>query len=273
LSVGEADLGAEQEVDLRRYWRAIVVRWWLPLVGLLAGALIGYLISLGGGQVWKASANLYLGVSYSTAGGVILQGPQANPATVGTIVRSEPAIEQAAAKAGMRASDLRGKVSTQTVSTGAGATAARTTGNPLIRITAQAPTRRKAQIAANTLAGIVVDRLAPYADNKITNFKRRIDFDQKQIDELQRGLRAADPVTRALLAVQLGQALSDQNSSRQLLIQAQQIERPQILTRALAVKATARSKRNSVLVGAFIGLLIGLAAALVWERTAATRTA
>jgi uncharacterized protein involved in exopolysaccharide biosynthesis len=176
LSVGEADLGAEQEVDLRRYWHAVVVRWWLPLVGLLAGALIGYLISLGGGQVWKASSTVYLGNSYSTAGGVLLQGPQANPAAVSTIARSEDSIE-----------------------------------------------------------------------------------------------RAAEPVTRALLAVQLGQVLGDQNQSRQLLIQAQQIERPQVLTRAAAVKATARSKRNSVLVGAFIGLLIGLAAALVWERAAATR--
>ncbi len=63
MSVGEADLGAEQEVDLGRYWHAIVERWWLPLVGLIAGALVGYLISLGGGQVWKASSNVYLGAS------------------------------------------------------------------------------------------------------------------------------------------------------------------------------------------------------------------
>jgi uncharacterized protein involved in exopolysaccharide biosynthesis len=86
-------------------------------------------------------------------------------------------------------------------------------------------------------------------------------------------VRSADPVTQALLAVQLGQVLNDQNQSRQLLIQAQQIERPQILTRAVAVKTTARSRRNSVLVGAFLGLLIGLAAALVWERATATRAA
>jgi hypothetical protein len=172
----------------------------------------------------------------------------------------------------MRASDLRGKVSTQTISTGAGATTVRTTGNPLVRITAQASSRRKAQVAANALAAIVVARLAPYADQKITNLKQRIAFDQKEIDRLQKGVRSADPVTQALLAVQLGQVLNDQNQSRQLLIQAQQIERPQILTRAVAVKTTARSRRNSVLVGAFLGLLIGLAAALVWERATAARS-
>ena len=111
MSARDADLDAEQEVDLGRYWNAIVARWWLPLAGLLVGALIGYLVSLGGGQVWKASSTVYLGASYSVVGGILLQGPQANPSTVGTIARSEDSIERAAAKAGMRAGDLRGKVS------------------------------------------------------------------------------------------------------------------------------------------------------------------
>ena len=44
----EPDLEAEQEVDLGRYARAVVVRWWLPVAGLVAGAIVGYLISLGG---------------------------------------------------------------------------------------------------------------------------------------------------------------------------------------------------------------------------------
>jgi hypothetical protein len=38
------------------------------------------------------------------------------------------------------------------------------------------------------------------------------------------------------------------------------------------VKTTARSRRNSVVVAAFLGFLIGLAAALVWERVAARRS-
>ena len=83
MSSRNADPGAEQEVDLGRFWRAIVAHWWLPLLGLVAGAFIGYLISLGGKEVWKASATVYLGASYSPVGGVFLQGPQANPSTAG----------------------------------------------------------------------------------------------------------------------------------------------------------------------------------------------
>jgi hypothetical protein len=60
--------------------------------------------------------------------------------------------------------------------------------------------------------------------------------------------------------------------AKQLLIQAEQIEKPKVLTFARGVKATARSRRNSVVVAAFIGLLVGLAAALAWEPIARRRS-
>jgi hypothetical protein len=256
---------AEQEVDFRRYWSALVARWWLPLLGLIVGAFIGYLISLGGKEVWKASASIYLGASYSPVGGVFLQGPQANPATVGTIARAESSIRTAASRAEMRASDLRGHVSTQAISTGAGSTLVRATGNPLVRITVQATTARRSAVAANALAAVVVDRLAPYADRKIDALKERIADDQAQIDAIRRASSSGDALSKAVLAVQVGDILDDQLQARQLLIQAQEIERPKVLTRAAAVKTTARSKRNAVVVAAFLGLVLGLIAALVWE--------
>lgn len=265
MSTRNADLDAEQDVDLGRYWSAIVARWWLPVAGLLVGAFVGYLISLGGKDVWKASANVYLGASYSAISSVFLQGPQANPSTAGTIARAQSSIEQAAAKAGMRASDLRGHVSTQSISTGVGSTVVRTTGNPLVRITVQAATRRRAAAAANALAAIVVKKLSPYADRKIENLQEQIDADQQQIDAIRRGIASADPVAKAVLGVQLGEVLDDQLQAKQLLIQAQEIERPKLLTAAAAVKTTARSRRNSVVVAAFLGLVLGVVAALLWE--------
>jgi hypothetical protein len=268
LSARDADLDAEQEVDLGRYWNAIVARWWLPLAGVLVGALIGYLISLGGGDVWKASATIYLGASYSPTG-AFLQGPQANPSTVGTIARSEDSIERAAAQAGIRSENLRGNISTQTISTGVGATIVRTTGNPNVRLTVEASTRRRAQVAANALANIVVDRLSPYADRKIQTLKERITAEQEQIDAIRRqAAQSTDVTAKAVLGVQLGEVLEDQLQAKQLLIQAEEVERPQLLTRAAGVKTTARSRRNSVVVAAFLGLLLGLIAAIAWEPVA-----
>jgi hypothetical protein len=255
----------EQEVDLGKWWGAIVARWWLPVAGFVIGAFIGYVISLGGKEVWKASANLYLGASYSSVGGVFLQGPQSNPATAGTIARAESSIQTAAARAGMPAGALRGNVSTQSISTGAGSSIVRTTGNPLVKITVQASTAHRAAAAANALAGVVVERLSPYADRKIDALKQRIADDQTQIDAIRRASSAGDAATKAVLAVQIGDLLDDQLQAKQLLIQAQEIERPRVLTRAAAVKTTARSKRNSVVVAAFLGLVIGLIAALLWE--------
>src|SRR5919199_3608065 len=117
----EPELDAEQEVDLGRYARAVALRWWLPLAGLIAGAAIGYLISLGASQVWKANATVYLGQPYSAVGGgTAIQGKQTNPAAVSTIVHSEEAVDRAAHDAGTSPSALRGKVSTKSVSTGTG---------------------------------------------------------------------------------------------------------------------------------------------------------
>jgi len=255
----------EQEVDLGGWWRAIVARWWLPVLGLVLGAFIGYVIALGGKEVWNASSNVYLGAAYSPVGGVFLQGPQANPAAAGTIARAESSIEAAAASAGMPASALRGNIATQSISTGGGSSLVRTTGNPLVKITVQASTRRRAAAAANALAGVVVQRLAGFADAKINLLKGRIASEQRELDTLRRGASAGDPTARAVLAVQAGAILGDQLQAKQLLIQAQQIERPQVLTRAAAVKTTARSRRNSVVVGGFLGLVLGVIAALVWE--------
>jgi hypothetical protein len=51
-----------------------------------------------------------------------------------------------------------------------------------------------------------------------------------------------------------------------------QIERPAVLTRGVPVRVTARSRRNSVVVGGFLGLVLGLIAALAWDPIAARRS-
>jgi Chain length determinant protein len=260
-TVRNGDLEAEQEVDLGRYARAIVTHWWLPLAGLLVGAVVGYLISLGGTQVYKASAVVYLGTPYSYPGNTPLLSQQTNPTSAGAIAKSEDAIDAAATAAGMKSTQLRGKVSTQGVAGSAGTIGGtRIQQNPLVRITVQAPTPRKARIAANALARQVVDRLSGYAAQKIKLLQQRIASDKQQVDAIRRA-SAGNPG----LAVALGSFLQDQFTAQQQLVQAQQIELPSVLTHGAAVKTTARSRRNDVVVAAFIGLLLGAIAALVWQ--------
>src|SRR3954451_22841082 len=107
----EDDWEAEQEVDFGRYWDGLVARWWLPGLGLVVGAIVGYAISLGGGQTYKAQAAVYLGQPYSASGNVQLQNAQTNPSTVRTIVNSQGNLRKAAAACKLKQNALRGNVS------------------------------------------------------------------------------------------------------------------------------------------------------------------
>ena len=69
----------------------VAARWWLVIAGLILGAVIGYAVSLGGGQLYQATATLYLGQPYSASGNVQLQAAQTNPSTgLGTDNPSAP---------------------------------------------------------------------------------------------------------------------------------------------------------------------------------------
>ena len=60
------DPDAEREVDLRSVWTRIVARWWLPVAGLVIGAILGVLVSVGGGRDLRATTLLYLGQPFTT---------------------------------------------------------------------------------------------------------------------------------------------------------------------------------------------------------------
>jgi hypothetical protein len=280
----EPDLDAEQEVDLGRYWGAIVSRWWLPLAGLAAGIILGYLVSLGGGQVYQAKAVVYLGQPLST-GGVPIQSLATNPATVGEIVHSESTLRAVARAARVSVGQLRGQVTSQTISGGAAgtATAARAGQTPLIAIIVKAKAPGAATRATNALAASVVQQVSgSYVNGKIKSFEIQLAAENKEIlsidqrvNELQTAVQNAgglSSIERLLLVNQIGfaeqertQVVTQQTQTQQLLSVARNVERSQIVTRGAAVKVTARSRRNSMLAGGFIGLILGLLAALLWE--------
>ncbi len=275
------DVDAEDELELGRYWHALLTRWWLPLGGLLAGIVLGYLLSLGGHQVFSAKAQIYLGQPLSPNGTNQIQSLSTNPSAVKQIVLAPSVQHEAETKAGLPNGSLFGHVSTQSVATGTTATV-RTGTNPLVNIVVTG--RKRAQIAkgANALAAIAVrDVSAGYVGTKIRFLKTQIGAQQQalnSIDATITALRASasdrklSTTDRLILASQLnGQTLqrsqvSDQLSNyQQLLTLAQNVEQSKVVTAARAFKTTAKSRRNSVLVGALIGLILGIIAALLWE--------
>jgi capsular polysaccharide biosynthesis protein len=258
------DPEAEQEVDFARYVRLLGVRWWLLVAGLVAGAVIGYLVSLGGTQVYKATATLYLGQPYTAAGGSPALGVQTNPATVSTIIHSALVDGVVAHKCNTTASKFRKGISTAAVS---GSSVPKTNTNPLVSVTVQTRKAKVAECAANALANEVVRRVGHYADGKIAGYESEIAEDKAAIGLINKNLSNASVSVTNKLLLQLSLKTNQQDlvSATQFLQQAKQIEKPSILTGATANKITARSRRNTVVIGALIGLILGAIAALLWD--------
>src|SRR6478672_2070641 len=105
-----ADLDAERDIDLARWGRALVALWWLPVGGLIVGAILGTLLSYRGGTNYKATALISLGQPLSP-GGSLVNGFGTNPLAVQQIVNSAAAQEQAEAAADLPPNSLQGKVS------------------------------------------------------------------------------------------------------------------------------------------------------------------
>jgi uncharacterized protein involved in exopolysaccharide biosynthesis len=257
------DVDAEQEVDLGRYGRAVAARWWLPLLGLVAGAAAGYLLALGGSAVYVGQAVVYLGQPLGILGGNQVQAPNTNPSTARAFVQSESVLRRVAGEVGLPVSTLRGRVTATPIQ----GNVPRLGQTPLVQVTVKGPKPARVAAAANELADALVDRLSAYSATKIQTLEEQLAADEAAIDALEAGLANRDAPTtdRLLFQLQLTQYQQDRTQTIQLLSLARNVESPRVLTRASAVKTTARSRRNSIAVGGLIGLILGVGAALVWE--------
>src|SRR5512133_2245109 len=160
-----AELDAEREVDLRGYWDALSSRWWLPLVGLVGGLIVGYLLTLGGNQVYKATATLYLGQPYS--GNSPIPGSlNQNPAYVNQKIHSAAVARVAAAVSGMRAGQIRNNISSTTTGVAKG-TAKSSGATPLVEVTLTGSSPRKVRAADLSVATQIVRQLSGYVNTQI----------------------------------------------------------------------------------------------------------
>jgi uncharacterized protein involved in exopolysaccharide biosynthesis len=273
------ELDAEREVDLARWRRAVVALWWLPVAGLVLGAIAGVLYASRGATLYKATALISLGQPTSP-GGALVPSYGTNPRAVAQIVTGAAFQEQAANAADMRPSALRGHVSVGTVgSAGAGAT--RTT--PLITLTVTGSHGKNVAAAANALAKIVVEHTtASYVSTKISTFQTTLDNVEHQLNGLtaqlvaiNKALVAAknlDPLQQLVIVGQQnnaetrqGNLIAQQETLQQQLAFAKKVEAAVVVEQAAAEKASAHSKSSSLVVGALIGLLLGAILAIAGE--------
>jgi uncharacterized protein involved in exopolysaccharide biosynthesis len=286
------ELEEEQEVDLSSAWQRLKLRWWLPVGGLVVGALIGIALAVSGGSVWRAQTIVYLGQPFAPLGGGQIQSLATNPRTVGEIIRSESALKAASSASGMPVSKLRSSISTKELTA-----AGQIRGiNPLIEITVKGSGGpRKVEAAAESLSERVVERVSSYVSQKVELLDNQVEVSKAQLAAVEARITQAQdqqdalagnqslaPVEKLLLSQNLNAVITtadarrstlqeDLSDAQQLLNLAENVEKSRVVEPAAASKTTARSSRSSLLVGALIGLLLGAIAALVADPIAARR--
>lgn len=260
------DPEAEQEVDFAHYVRLLGMRWWLLAAGLVAGAVIGYLISLSGNQVYKATATVYLGQPYTPTGGALVQNPQTNPSSVGEVINNQAVDNTVANLCHTKAFAFQKGISTQSVPTGVSSKTGSAI-NPLVRVSVQAKKGKIAACAANGLANEVVKKLGTYAANKIKNLEAHVAIDNADIKRIQAAIASSSisDTDKLILQTNLRADQLDKTTNAQLLLLAKNVESPKVLANAASHKVTARSRRNTVVISALIGLILGVIAALLWD--------
>ena len=262
------DPEAEQEVDFARYGRMLARRWWLVAVGVVVGAVIGFLVSLGGAKVYDATATIYLGQPYNPSAASPVLTLQTNPSAVGQIANAEAVDAKVATQCKTTPGSFRKGISVQKVASSTPVKGLGAQVNPLVTVTVQAAKGKVAVCAANGLVRAAVAGLGTYPQEKIKFYEQRIAQDNEAIKAINVAL--ADPgviqTDKYLLQQRLQIPQTDLSTTSQLLSFAQQVELPRVTILAASRQVTAASPRNTVLIAALIGLILGVFGALLWDR-------
>jgi uncharacterized protein involved in exopolysaccharide biosynthesis len=285
------ELETEQEVDFARYGRAIAARWWLLVIGLVVGALIGLLVSLGGGGQYKATAQVYLGQPLAPDSAAPVTTAPTTLGLVTAFVTSEDTIRKAAGVANLKPGRLRGSVTARAIP--GTSTTKQALPAPLLAITVTGSSRVKTEAAANALARATVAKVGAYSNTKVKTLQQQLTYIDTQLALVDQRLARARASQQGIVAdkslspIEKLVALTNLNAeidlaeTRQSTLEinrfntqravslAKDIEQASVTSPAVAVKEAPKSRRTNVIVGALIGLLLGIIAALVWDPVAA----
>ena len=265
-----ARLDEEQEVDLSSAWQRLKVRWWLPVGGLVVGAIVGIALALSGGSVWRAQTIVYLGQPFAPLGGGQIQSLATNPRTVGEIIRSESVLKNASRR------ERHPGLAAPLVDLDAGAPrsradprdqpAHRDRGQGLRQAQGRAGGRRarrprhRARLGVRHGEGRAAREPGRGRPRRSSRQSRRASLGRRSSRTRSSPTSRSRSTQRLLLTANLNAVITtadarraalqdDLFEARQLLNLAENVESSRVVEPAAASKTTARSSRSSLLVG------------------------
>ena len=275
------------------YARRVARRWYIVVASVVIAVGLVFLHAVSGSKnTSTATASIYLGQPLASGGGsVITQTPQSNSGIAVAFVKSTATLAEAARAARpdrLEAARARQRARLQPVGGRHGRQRVqdddRVADDP---ITVEGPwTRQRVQAAAESLANSLIGFENRYPDAKRQQLKARIAAEQAEktqlqgtIDRATAALKQIDgsslsPIDKAAASSSWGEILaawtqqlgdiSTQLPTDQIALAAvDSIESAQMITNAKGRQVSAIRRRSSLVVAAFIGLIVGIGLALV----------
>jgi hypothetical protein len=247
----------DPDVDLGRLLRRVRRRGVLLLLCSVCGLVIGYAVGRTGQRGFQARTVLY----------VTQTGGLAQPAALASMARSPSLLAAAATRTGVSTEALLSSMSATAIG------AARTTGAPLsFQISIRARHRRAAVAASRLIARALLGRIDDFQVAQVAAARAVLANTRRELADLNRRQAVAESLSRSDLAVRataLGlieearSTVSRRMHGAQTELAQARAQQSQIVSTS-AVPVGARSLAADAIVGASIGLLLGLLASLAF---------
>jgi hypothetical protein len=286
----DADADARPgEIRLSTYARRVARRWYVVVVCVAIAVLLVVLRGLGAGTTSRAEATVYLGQPLGTASAPIANAPSSNVAAATEFVTADLTLRRAARDADMSVDDLRGGVTARAV-VPTGTNARTTPAGPYVYIVVDGSfSRGRATAAVRSLGDQLMGRSSNLYNAKTQILRGRISSGKAQLSRLQRSVRDAQaaidriagsadlsPVDKATVSspyvallqsavTQISEVTAAVSEDQLQLATARDVEAPAFLSGPSSQRRSPTTERTSLLVAAFVGLLIGTALALAWD--------
>lgn len=282
------EFASEQEVDFGRYWVALVRLWWLPVAGLVLGAIVGLLVQTGGGSSgYRADTTIYLGQPFAPGSTNAIQSLPTRVGFVQQLIGSRSVLRQVSEKSGIPVGKLQGAVTTKGIGSASGSKDIITAFVQVISV--ENRSARKAVDAAAVIAEFAVKEFSSYVDVKLATYEARLARTVRELVKVEARIQYAQdqqtkvltdrsvPTTeRLLVLVNFNNTLQYNETRRSNLEGAQlslgdsialakQVERARVIEPAAAHRIASPSKRTGAAIGLVIGLVLGLLGAVLFE--------